>query len=76
MVGAFVETVEDSAQLLAELPGYSTSLTRPVVLSPLHEAHDSLVQTDSFSFSYLHECCTCELDLDEDIGPLSSTKAD
>ena len=70
VVGAFAETAADSAQLPAKLPGYSTSLTRPEVLSPLHEARGSLVQTDTFSLFCLHECCRFELALGEDVGPL------
>jgi len=56
----------DSAKLPVKPPGYSVSLTRPGVLLPLHEC--SWVSCSNWyvlSFC-LHECCRCELALNED----------
>jgi len=60
----------DSAKLSVKPPGYSVSLTRPRVLLPLHEClWISCSNWYVLSFC-LHECCRCELALNEDVKPL------
>ena len=56
----------DSAKLPVKPPGYSVSLTRPRVLLPLHEC-SWISCSNWYVLSFcLHECCRCELALDED----------
>jgi len=49
-VGAFAGTVASPAKLPVRLPGYSAFLTRPAVLSPLHEVHGPLAWSYPFAF--------------------------
>jgi len=59
-------TATDSAKLPVKPPGYSASLTRPGVSLPLHEC-SWISCSNWYVLSFcLHECCRCELALDED----------
>jgi len=56
----------DSANLPVKPPAYSVSLTRPGVLLPLHEC-SWISCSNWYVLSFcLHECCRCELALNED----------
>jgi len=65
-VRALARTVADPAKLPVKPPGYSASLTRPRVLLPLHECSWISCFKLICSLFCLHECCRCELALDED----------
>ena len=64
-VRALVGTAADPAKLPVKPPG-TVSLTRPRVLLPLHECSWISYFKLIHSLFCLHECCRCELALDED----------
>ena len=64
-VRALAGTVADPVKILVKPPGYSVSLTQPGVLLPLHE-RSWISCSNIYVLSFcLHECCNCELTLDE-----------
>jgi len=65
-VWALAGTATDLAKLPVKPLGYSVSLTRPRVLLPLHECSWISCFKLIHSLFCLHECCRCELALDED----------
>jgi len=65
-VRALAGTAADSATLPVKPPGYSVSLTRSGVLLPLQEC-SWISYPNLYVLSFcLHECCRCELALNED----------
>jgi hypothetical protein len=64
-VDIVVRALAGTAKLPVKLPGYSISLTRPGVLLPLREC-SWISCSNRYVLSFcLHECCKCELTLDE-----------
>ena len=60
-----VRALDGTAKLPVKLPGYPFFLTRPGVLLPLHEC-SWISCSNIYVLSFcLHECCKCELTLDE-----------